>query len=211
MQRSTRPAGSTERGRATRDRVVATAAELVHARSVERTTLDDVRVAAGVSKSQLYHYFTDKADLMRAIVDRQSEVVLAAQQPELDAIDSFAGLLRWRDKVLALQEQYGCAFGCPLGSLVNDLAEDERGRQALVSAFATWQGRLRDGLTAMAAHGELAASADPDALAWGLFTATQGGLLLAQATRTVRPLQVGLDMAIEGVRAALTAPVAAAP
>ncbi len=54
-----------------------------------------------------------------------------------------------------------------MGSLVNDLAEDELGRQALVSAIASWQERLRDGLTVMAAHGELAASTDPDALAWG--------------------------------------------
>ncbi len=44
---------------------------------------------------------------MRAIVARQFEVALAAQQPELDGIVSFAGLLRWRDKVTTLQAQYG--------------------------------------------------------------------------------------------------------
>lgn len=41
--------------------------------------------------------------------------------------------------------------------------------------------------------------------ALALLTATQGGLLMAQATRSVRPLQVALDTALERVRAELTA------
>jgi len=108
--------------------------------------------------------------------------------------------------VTGLQEHYGRGLGCPLGSLITQLADDQGGRLALVNAFATWQGRLRDGLAAMRTRGELAESADLDALALGLLTATQGGLLLAQTTRSVRPLQVALDMALERVRAGLTAP-----
>ncbi len=211
-ERPRRLAGSTTRGRTTRDRVLTAAAGLVHARGVERTTLDDVRAATGVSKSQLYHYFDGKADLVHAVVARHAETVLAAQQPELDAIDSFAGLARWRDKLVGLQEQHGCALGCPLGSLVADLAgDDELGRLALVSAFAAWQGRLRHGLEVMRDHGELAESADPEALALGLLTAIQGGLLLAHATRSVRPLRVALDMAIDGLRARAPALTAAGP
>jgi len=201
-----RVAGSTARGRATRDRVVTAASYLVHARGVERTTLDDVRAATGVSKSQLYHYFTDKADLVRAVVARQGEAVLQAQQPELDAIDSFDGLLLWRDKLVELQAGPGRMLGCPLGSMVNELAgADELGRLALVSAFDAWQDRLRDRLAVMRERRELAESADVDTLALALLTATQGGLLMAQATRSVRPLQVALDTALERVRAELTA------
>jgi TetR/AcrR family transcriptional repressor of nem operon len=197
-----RTAASTARGRATRDRIVAAAGELIHAHGVERTTLDDVRAAAAVSKSQLYHYFTDKADLVRAVVGRQAQAVLAAQQPELDEIDSLDRLRRWRDKILALQG-HGCTLGCPLGTLVAELADDELGRLALAGAFAAWQNRLRDGLAAIRDHGEILAPADLDALALGLLAATQGGLLLAQATRSVRPLQVALDMALEQVHAGL--------
>lgn len=197
---------STARGRATRDRIVAAAAELIHARGVERTSLDDVRAATDVSKSQLYHYFSDKADLVRAVVARQSQAVLAAQQPELDAIDSLAGLRRWRDKVLALQEGHGCTLGCPLGTLVAELSDDELGRHALVDGFAGWQERLRDGLAAIRDHGEIVPSADVDALATGLLAATQGGLLLAHTTRSVVPLQAALDMALERVGAELHEP-----
>lgn len=193
----------TARGRATRDRIVAAAADLIHARGVQRTTLDDVRATTAVSKSQLYHYFTDKADLVRAVVARQAQAVLSAQQPELDAIDSLAGLQRWRDKVIALQQQNGCTLGCPLGTLVAGLANDELGRLALDGAFDAWQERLRLGLARVRDHGQTSGSADLDTLALGLLAATQGGLLLAQSSRSVRPLEVALDLALDRVRSDL--------
>ena len=194
--------GSTARGRATRERIVAAASRLVYARGVEGTTLDDVRAATGVSKSQLYHYFTDKADLVRAVVAWQGAAVLAAQQPELEAIDSLAALQRWRDKVVALQEEHRGGLGCPLGMLVAQLAHDDLARRALGSAFAAWHEGLRRGLAVMQERGELGGSADLDALAWGLLAAIQGGLVLAQAARSLHPVEVALDVALAQVRAA---------
>ena len=56
------PAGRplTRRGRETRLRIVAAAAELMFDNGVAETTLEDIRAAAGVSGSQVYHYFEDK-------------------------------------------------------------------------------------------------------------------------------------------------------
>jgi len=59
-----RPAKLTPRGRVTRQRIVAAAAELMFKDGVAGTTLDDVKDAAGVSSSQIYHYFADKDDLL---------------------------------------------------------------------------------------------------------------------------------------------------
>ncbi len=53
----------------------------------------------------------------------------------------------------------------------------------------------------MRQRGQLAADADPEALALGLLAVAQGGLLLAQATRSVSPLQVALDLALDGIQA----------
>lgn len=52
----TAAAPPTSRGRATRERIVTTA-DLMVRRGAATTSLDDVRVAASVSKGQLYHYF----------------------------------------------------------------------------------------------------------------------------------------------------------
>src|SRR4051794_7025224 len=48
------PRRLTRRGLATRDRIVRAAATLMYTKGVNGTTLDDVRIASGTSKSQLY-------------------------------------------------------------------------------------------------------------------------------------------------------------
>jgi TetR/AcrR family transcriptional repressor of nem operon len=196
----------TARGRATRDRIVAAAAALIHERGVTGTSLDDVRAATGTSKSQLYHYFADKSALVRAVVDRQVSEVLQAQSPELDALDSMAALRAWRDRVVALNAQVACVGGCPMGRLASELAEsDPTARAALRDGFDTWQGRITAGLRAMQQRGELVADSDVGALALGLVAAAQGGLLLTQTTRSTAPLEAALDLALDGVRASTRA------
>jgi len=63
----------TSKGRQTRQRIVAAAAGLMFEGGVARTTMEDVRAAAGVSSSQIYHYFTDKEALVRAVIEFQNE------------------------------------------------------------------------------------------------------------------------------------------
>jgi TetR/AcrR family transcriptional repressor of nem operon len=196
----------TTRGRATRDRIVAAAAALIHERGVASTTLDDVRAATGTSKSQLYHYFADKSALVRAVVERQVAQVLQAQSPELDGLDSMEALCTWRDRVVGLNAQVACVGGCPLGRLASELAEnDPLARAALATGFSEWQERLTTGLRTMQERGELDPTADAGALALGLLAAAQGGLLLTQTARTTAPLEVALDLALDGVRSRLQA------
>src|SRR5262249_26320844 len=59
------PRALTERGAATRSRIVNAAADLMYEHGMEGTSLDEVMAASGVSKSQLYHYFTDQDVLGR--------------------------------------------------------------------------------------------------------------------------------------------------
>ncbi len=193
---------ATSRGAATRARIVEATADLVLTRGVRATTLDDVRAATSTSKSQLFHYFpAGKADLVRAVVLRQSERVLDGQRLLLSELDSFAALRRWRDVIVAVQRERACVGGCPLGSLASEVAEhDDQARTLLAGAFSQWQTLLRDGLAAMRAGGVLREEADPDALAIATVASLQGGLLLAQTTRSTRPLEIGLDAALAHLR-----------
>jgi TetR/AcrR family transcriptional repressor of nem operon len=192
----------TPRGRATRERIVAAAATLIHERGVAGTSLDDVRAATGTSKSQLYHYFADKSALVRGVVDRQVSEVLQAQSAELDALDSMAALRAWRDRVVALNARVACVGGCPMGRLVSELAEsDPTARAALRDGFGTWQARLATGLRSMKERGELSPESDVEVLALGLVAAAQGGLLLTQTARSTAPLEAALDLALDGIQA----------
>jgi TetR/AcrR family transcriptional regulator, transcriptional repressor for nem operon len=192
----------TRRGQETRQRILAAAADLIFDRGVAETTLEDIRAAAGVSGSQVYHYFADKQALVRAVIDHQADAVLDAQGTYLDHLDTVDGLRAWRDLLVGHQRTLECRGGCPLGTLGAELAEiDDVARMAVARGFGRWEARIRAGLRAMHARGELPAGADPDDLALATLAALQGGLLLAQVQRDPRPLEVALDAMIDRIQA----------
>lgn len=195
----------TARGAATRARIVAAAADLMRARGVASTSLDAVLEASDTSKSQLYHYFADKDDLALAVVQRQTECVLATHSPHLRRVTSIAGLRRWRDAIVEVTRQEHCAGGCPLGSLVSELAESDGSRAALADGFAQWRDEFVVALEGIAGT-EPRPRAELIELATLLLTTLQGGLLLAQTTRSTQPLELGLDLAIDRVAERLTSP-----
>jgi len=190
----------TSRGASTRQRIVDATVSLIYAKGVEGTSLDDVRAAAGASKSQLYHYFADKDALVREVISAQAARVLAAQGTALTQLDSLAALRRWCDCILALNRGAGANGGCPIGSLANELAnKSEQARALLVAGFNSWEDRLAEGFAKMQENGELGRSAVPRDLAIGVLCAVQGGLLLAKTSRSEGPLKVALDMALDHV------------
>lgn len=191
----------TAKGQATRTRIIAAASELVFAHGVARTGIEDVQQAAGVSASQLYHYFTDKNDLIRAVIAHQTDGILDAQRPVLDELDSFAALERWRDLLVDLQEKRHCVGGCPIGSIAAEIAEnDPHSRADLAAGFERWEAPIRAGLARMRDRGDLRPDTDTEALALALLVALQGGLLLTQTRRNTTPLRAGLDTVLAQIR-----------
>ena len=189
------PEPRTDKGRATRDRVLDAATELVFEHGVAGTTLDDVRAAANVSKGQLYHYFADKDDLVHAVIDRTVQQVLGAQ-PRLTNLSSWAAIAAWFDDLVQLQVDRHAIGGCPIGSLAGELAEtDEQARTELAAGFDRWEAPLREGLGQMQADGKLLRSADPTRLATATLAAIQGGLVLTQTRRDPQQLRIALDAA----------------
>ncbi|MFF2995169.1 TetR/AcrR family transcriptional regulator [Streptomyces sp. NPDC057950] len=188
----------TPKGRATRRRIVAAAAQLMYERGLTEATLEDVRAAAGVSGSQIYHYFADKQALLLAVIEFQTAAVLELQEPHFARLDTMAGLRGWRDSLVDYQRRLQCRGGCPIGTLGSEVAESNpEARLAVASGFLRWEAAIREGLTAMHARGEL--DADPDDLALATLAALQGGLLLTQIQREVRPLEVALDTMLDHI------------
>src|ERR1700744_296805 len=128
MSASTSPEGRalpvTERGRRARASIIDAAASLMYQNGVSVTSLDDVLAAAGSGKSQLYHYFDSKAELVAAVIERQLQLVLA-QQPRLHNIDSWDGIDAWVAEILRVHSAPEGPFACPLGTMAAELKNDE--------------------------------------------------------------------------------------
>lgn len=111
---------ATAHGRRTRAAIIDAAAQMMYQKGVAATSLDDILAASSTGKSQLYHYFKDRSELVKAVVERQTELVLAAQ-PTLTQIDSMDGVEQWAQAILANHNVPGGPFGCPLGSMAAEL------------------------------------------------------------------------------------------
>jgi TetR/AcrR family transcriptional repressor of nem operon len=187
----------TARGAVTKARIVAEAASLVRERGVAGTSLDAVMTASSTSRSQLYHYFVDKDALISEVIKTQLGRVIAAQEPRLREVTSWDGLQRWCDDLVTTTRATQGVGGCPLGSLVSELADrSDSARLELARSFAEWQSYLSKGFATMRDNAELVPAADPDELALTMMSALQGGLLMAQTTRSARPVELALNMAI---------------
>src|SRR5260221_13474992 len=156
----------TEKGRATRARILQAAAELGAEKGAAGMSLDDVRARTGASRSQLYHYFEDRDDLVRTVVDVTTDAVIDFQGDLLHHLDTWAGIDRWFDALVQLQVDRQAAGGCPIGSLAGQLAEqDARAPAANAAGLERLGAHRRDRPIPIRARGQLRAVHHPAARA----------------------------------------------
>lgn len=179
-------------------RILDAACSLFARQGIRTTTLDQVGELSGTGRGQLYHYFSDKADLVGEVVAQQIQRVLEAQQPLLGTLNTASDVREWCARAT---EQYGVddPIRCPIGSLVHELDDhDEPARAVLAAGFARWRALLADGLRRVERRGELNVGADPDTVADALLAAYQGGLLLASPGRDLGILRRSLAAVADG-------------
>jgi TetR/AcrR family transcriptional regulator, transcriptional repressor for nem operon len=181
----------TPKGERVRARIVEAAAALIHEHGVAGTTLEDVKVAAEVSGSQLYHYFPDKDELLQAVISYQADTIVSRNRHALSSDD---GVEAWRNMVITAAKRTKARGGCQLGSFGGQLAETDPEARALIAAgFDQWAAAISEGLRSLHADGKLAPGIDPDDLATTLLATLQGGLLLAQVQRSSRPFETAVN------------------
>jgi AcrR family transcriptional regulator len=194
----------TGRGRASRERIVERAADLFAKRGVAGTSLDEVLAAAGAGKSQLYHYFHGRDELVEAAVGLRCTQVLAGLTQALGTVASLAELEQALAGFAAGFEQMGLP-GCPIGSLAAEVAERNEGaRLKAAAAFGAWEQLFADAIGRMRERGELRAGASPAVLATALLASIEGGMVLSQARKDPASLHIAVEAGLAQLRTYLS-------
>jgi AcrR family transcriptional regulator len=193
--------GLTQKGLATRQRIIEGAATEIRTNGVAATTLDDIRAATRTSKSQLFHYFPGgKEQLLLAVAEHEAHQVIADQQPYLGELNSWAAWTRWRDVVVERYRRQGQT--CPLSLLMSEIGRTTPGAQAVTSALIErWHGEIAAGIRGMQARGKMNRRVDADATARALLAGIQGGVSVLLATGDLRYLEDALDNGVDALRA----------
>ena len=195
----------TRKGQATRARILEHAAALIYANGVHATNNEQLRRAAGVSGSQLNHYFPTKESLVLAVIEWQADRVLSFLRSEqFNGFDSLDDFRRWADTYIGYERSY--REGCSLGSLASEIIKTDLDvHDELALAFEQWRASFRDGISAMQRSGRMSPDVDAGQLADLVLAAFQGGMLLAQVARDLAPLRGALTAAIDHLETFTTA------
>jgi TetR/AcrR family transcriptional repressor of nem operon len=170
-----------------RGRLIASAIELIHARSYAAVSVDDLCAHAGLHKGSFYHFFPSKRDLLLAALDfqweqaRQTvlEPAFAPDLPPLQRIVRFFNL--FGDPQCVDPAGAGCVLGCPFGNLAAEMgAQDPVIRAKVQEVFTGICGYLEGALREAAVEGVLVGVDAPTA-ARALLAYYEGVTLLAKA------------------------------
>ena len=180
----------TEKGRETRERILATAAGLFHECGVSATSVEQVLAEARGGKSQFYRYFPSKEILVSEVIRYQSDRYLGWQRNLLERVDDWEGLEAYFSALVASYSEREMIGGCPIGSLAAELADTNAAhRRELAEAFSLWEASIEQALTKMRAARKLRPDADPSSLAATTLAGIQGAYLLSTLHKDVRPMK----------------------
>jgi len=203
----------TAKGRATRDRILQVAAEVILREGLSTLNMDALRKAASVSGSQLAHYFTDKQALIRAVIVRQTHVVLDFhRQPKLGTLDTFDDFERWIDLNMRYLRRIGYSGTPTYHALAGQLGKsDNATRETLAAGYRQWIQLLEQAIQRMRERRVLVARADPRKLALVIVSAHQGGATLSFTYQAEWPHADAARFAVNYLRMFATDPAERKP
>jgi AcrR family transcriptional regulator len=158
-----------------RERLITAAAQMLYQQGAEATTLADIAHAASVPVGNVYYYFKTKNEIIDAVIEAHAAQVRAMLAVIEAAHPGPASRLKALFTGLAGQNDMVARYGCPHGSLCQELAKHTAGEapdaSRLVRLPIDWAERQ---FTAMGRE-------DARDLAIQAIAAYQGTALLASA------------------------------
>lgn len=170
-----------------RGRLVETAGRLFHERSYRDVGIAEICREAEVTKGSLYHFFSSKEDLVRAVIqERWSQIERFVLEPSLGGEGStrerLAAFFEHVSRGSAAQlDQHGKLLGCPLGNLASELSTtDPVLRGQFTETMDAFRGYFQRAIAAGIESGEIPPDRDPEAAALGLIALFQGSMVLGK-------------------------------
>lgn len=175
-------------GKLTRKRILDATQELVIAQGFAGTSVDEVIAAAGTTKGALFHHFSSKQELGRALVERYAaedgvileDITARSERLSRDPLQQlliFVGLL-----METTEQQMRVSPGCLFASFCYERQLVDVATQRLIAAsLQRWNDHIRLKLDEIARRYPPRASVDLEALADQVITLIEGTYVLVRA------------------------------
>jgi AcrR family transcriptional regulator len=172
-----------------RERMVVSAALLIRERGAHPTAIADVLEHSGAPRGSAYHYFPGgRTQLLCEAIDYAGEYIaarIADANSGVDVLDDLIGLYRTQ------LVRSGYRAGCPVVAVAVEAGDPAKQDQATpvidraAAAFTRWTNLIAERLVS---DGVSASRADE--LAMLSTTAIEGAIVVARASRDLKPLDI---------------------
>ncbi len=174
----------------TKDRIVHAAMELFHLNGIKGTSVDDILKRSKTGKGQFTHYFKNKDGLVLAVVAYLQELIRSGQVDSNYSIKSWKDFNTWFKRYINFQKITEYELSCPLGTIGNDLTEEQTHLRLAVKTFFEWSTeQLAIFFTERKAAGDLPSSVSPAQLADLCMCVMEGGMLMTKICRSSKAFE----------------------
>ena len=188
-------------------RMVKVASDLFHKQGVRATSPDEIIEASRTGKGQFYHYFKSKEGLVHAVLESHLEAIKSGSGRIKYEINSWKDLEKWFHSHIDWQMSFGMTRGCPIGTVANELTEeDELIRQDVSLIIELIKYKVAAFFIREKAKGLLRKDADEERLADFCIATLQGAMLVGKIRRNKRPVEMTFREALEHLKYYAVAP-----
>ena len=163
--------------RQTRERLVITAFEEIHAHGFQGMRVDEVLRRSGLQKGAFYHHFGSKTELGYAVLEEQIRPLLESLwlKPLAEIQDPIEEFPRLLDQLAERMPRAMLEHGCPLNNLAQEMASQDEGfRERIARIFDRWIDGLAAMFEAARRNGKVRDDIDSRAVARFLIAAIEG-------------------------------------
>jgi TetR/AcrR family transcriptional regulator, transcriptional repressor for nem operon len=179
----------------TRDDIIRVGLEILGEKGFNSCGIDAVLKSAKIPKGSFYYYFPSKEEFGLAVLDLFAVQAKAHAESYLQdkSLTPMARLRRYLQEVATEIEVDGCARGCFLGNMTQEMAgQNDRFRVKLNEIWDGWKRIIADCLREAKAAKELKRDSNVDLLAEFIIIGLEGGMLRSKVSKTALPMK---DMA----------------
>jgi TetR/AcrR family transcriptional regulator, transcriptional repressor for nem operon len=181
-----------------REKILSSAADLIHTRGFNHTSIQDILAASGVTKSNLYYHFESKERLgFEVLALRMRQFYAVAIEPSLvnKDLDPARRVETFLDRVLAIGVSPIGELGCPFGNLAQEISSlNEPLRASLSALFRTCTEALEECFEEGKRDGAFKPAMPSREVSEFVLAQIQGAFLLRKAHKDPQVMKSNVDM-----------------
>ncbi len=181
------------KGQKTKARILADASRVFNRKGINATSINDLLVATGTTRGNLYFHFAGKEELAMAVLARESEDFMKFLDQTLSVGTPGEALQNFFEQAYAKHQQTNFIGGCLFGNTALEASDTS----ALFADFVTnvfydWTTKIEQKIEQAQQQHEIRTDLSANELATLIVATIEGGIMQARLLKSEMPLKTCL-------------------